>query len=104
MLPGLFLPDDQPILLNPSQVGKLQNDLASVEGNMLVFSEMLASLIPGQEEADDLELLRELSSTCREMQQRIVELLDKVANDEITAHLLKVNDDLNNVFLRYVAQ
>ncbi len=71
-----------------------------VEGNMSVLSEMLAEMCPGQEKPADLELLRELYSTCRSMQQRLVELVDRVANDEITAHLLKINDDLNNLFLR----
>lgn len=67
---------------------------------MSVLSEMLAEMSPGQENPADLELLRELYSTCRNMQQRLVELVDRVANDEITAHLLKINDDLNNLFLR----
>jgi hypothetical protein len=71
-----------------------------VEGNMSVLSEMLAEMSPGQENPADLELLRELYSTCRNMQQRLVELVDRVANDEITAHLLKINDDLNILCLR----
>jgi hypothetical protein len=79
---------------------KLQHELSMVEGNMSVLSEMLAEMSPGQENPADLELLRELYSTCRNMQQRLVELVDRVANDEITAHLLKINDDLNNLFLR----
>ena len=68
---------------------------------MSVLSEMLAEMCPGQEKPADLELLRELYATCRNMQARLVELVDRVANDEITAHLLKINDDLNNLFLRY---
>lgn len=35
------------------------------------------------------------------MQQRIVELIGRVNNDEITAELLRLNDELNNMFLRY---
>lgn len=35
------------------------------------------------------------------MQQRLVELIEQLSNDEITAELLRINDDLNNLFLRY---
>jgi len=35
------------------------------------------------------------------MQGRIVELIGKVNNDEITAELLRINDELNNMFLRH---
>lgn len=36
------------------------------------------------------------------MQERIVELLAKLPDGELTEQLLLVNDDLNNVFLRLV--
>lgn len=38
---------------------------------------------------------------CREMQQRIVKLIGRVNHDEITAELLRLNDELNNLFLRH---
>ncbi|XP_059353403.1 TOM1-like protein 2 isoform X2 [Daphnia carinata] len=103
-LPGVdssAISANQSITLSGPQLTKLQHELSVVEGNMSVLSEMLAEMSPGQENPADLELLRELYSTCRTMQQRLVDLVDRVANDEITAHLLKINDDLNNLFLRY---
>ena len=35
------------------------------------------------------------------MQQRVVDLIGKLAHDEMTAELLRINDELNNLFLRY---
>lgn len=35
------------------------------------------------------------------MQERLVELISKLSNDELTGELLRINDDLNNLFLRY---
>lgn len=62
---------------------------------------MLAELKPGQEDPTEYQLLTELASTCKEMRGRIVELIGKVNNDEITAELLRLNDELNNAFLIY---
>jgi hypothetical protein len=45
--------------------------------------------------------LQELHRTCRAMQQRVMELISCVSNEEVTEELLHVNDDLNNIFLRY---
>jgi len=96
------LSTSETMTLNSTQLTKLQRDLSIVEGNMTVLSEMLSELSPGQEHPTDLDLLRELYTTCRAMQQRLVELIDRVADDRMTAHLLKINDDLNNLFLRLV--
>lgn len=35
------------------------------------------------------------------MQQRLVELINKLPNDGLFEELLRINDDLNNLFLRY---
>uniref|UniRef100_A0A2L2YGE7 Putative cytosolic sorting protein gga2/tom1 n=1 Tax=Parasteatoda tepidariorum TaxID=114398 RepID=A0A2L2YGE7_PARTP len=87
--------------LEPHQVEKLKNELEIVQGNMRVFGEMLTELTPGKEHQSDLELLRDLCKTCQNMQGRLVELLDKVGNEKITEDLLLVNDELNNLFMRY---
>ncbi|KAM9305778.1 TOM1-like protein 2 [Gastrophryne carolinensis] len=90
-----------PITANSEQIGRLRSELDIVRGNTKVMSEMLTEMTPGQEDASDLELLQDLNRTCRAMQQRIVELISRVSNEEVTEELLHVNDDLNNVFLRY---
>uniref|UniRef100_A0A7N8WR07 Target of myb1 like 2 membrane trafficking protein n=1 Tax=Mastacembelus armatus TaxID=205130 RepID=A0A7N8WR07_9TELE len=83
------------------QIARLRSELDIVRGNIKVMSEMLTEMVPGQEDASDLELLQELNRTCRAMQQRVVELISRVSNEEVTEELLHVNDDLNNIFLRY---
>ncbi|XP_004453306.2 TOM1-like protein 2 isoform X1 [Dasypus novemcinctus] len=90
-----------PIMASSEQIARLRSELDVVRGNTKVMSEMLTEMVPGQEDSSDLELLQELNRTCRAMQQRIVELISRVSNEEVTEELLHVNDDLNNVFLRY---
>uniref|UniRef100_S4RVM1 Target of myb1 like 2 membrane trafficking protein n=1 Tax=Petromyzon marinus TaxID=7757 RepID=S4RVM1_PETMA len=98
------VPQPQPdgsITPTPEQISKLRAELEVVQGNIKVMSEMLNEVVPGQENSSDLELLQELNGTCRTMQRRVMELISRVASEPITEELLLVNDDLNNVFLRY---
>ncbi|XP_036003993.1 TOM1-like protein 2 isoform X2 [Fundulus heteroclitus] len=90
-----------PVAVSPEQIARLRSELDIVRGNIKVMSEMLTELVPGQEDAPELELLQELNRTCHAMQQRVVELISRVSNEEVTEELLHVNDDLNNIFLRY---
>ncbi|XP_078286791.1 TOM1-like protein 2 isoform X2 [Rhinoraja longicauda] len=108
--PALFPVSEQPIPvaaseggITPSleQVAKLRSELDVVNGNVKVMSEMLTEMVPGQEDPSDLELLQELNRTCRAMQQRILDLVSRVTNEPVTEDLLHVNDNLNNIFLRY---
>jgi len=86
---------------SPQQIAKIRKDISVVDGNIKVFSEMLTELNPSSCDPGDTELMQELNRTCRAMQQRVVELLEQVGSEEITVELLRVNDDLNNIFLRY---
>ncbi|XP_050029465.1 target of Myb1 membrane trafficking protein isoform X2 [Dermacentor andersoni] len=90
-----------PVGLTPEQLNKLRKELDIVQRNMTVFGEMLTELVPGQEQHSEWELLQELQKTCHAMQTRVVELINKVANEEVTGELLRINDDMNNLFLRY---
>ena len=89
--------------INPSQeqMSKLKNELSVVTSNIKVMGDMLTELDPSNVDPSDLELLQELNRTNRQMQQRLVDLLDKIGNEEVTNELLRINDDINNVFLRY---
>ncbi|XP_021113993.1 target of Myb protein 1 isoform X2 [Heterocephalus glaber] len=95
------LPGDTAITPTPEQIGKLRRELELVTGNVRVMSEMLTELAPTQAEPADLELLQELHRTCRAMQQRLLELIPHISNEQLTEELLMVNDNLNNVFLRH---
>ncbi|OQV25042.1 TOM1-like protein 2 [Hypsibius exemplaris] len=90
-----------PVNLTPEQLAKMRNEVDVVKGNLQVFTEMLGEMKPGQEDPDDLQLLIDLHQTIRAMQDRIVQLLGAVNNEEVTAELLVVNDDMNSLFLRY---
>ncbi|KAJ8978560.1 hypothetical protein NQ317_012083 [Molorchus minor] len=87
--------------LTPEQRAKLQSELDVVQSNMSVLSEMLFEVKPGEEQPDELELLQELNNVCHSMQERLVELINKLPNDGLFEELLRINDDLNNLFLRY---
>ncbi|KAL0271234.1 UNVERIFIED_CONTAM: hypothetical protein PYX00_008394 [Menopon gallinae] len=89
------------VSLNPDQICKLTSEVQVVQRNMTVLSEMLNELVPGKEEPDEWELMKELYSTCQAMQERVVELISQISDDDIRADLLGVNDGLNNLFLRY---
>jgi len=83
------------------QIAKIRRDLAVTQQNMCIFGEMLTELTPGQEHPEDRTLFDQLHGACRTMQTRLVELIDKVDDDKLTADLLEVNDNMNNLFLRY---
>ena len=94
--------------LDEQLIVKLRSELDVVQGNMRVLAEMLAHLTSPEESAEnrqpepaDLGLLQQLYATCKAMQERVVELIGRLVDDEMTAELLRINDELNNLFLRY---
>lgn len=89
------------VVSGPDRVAKLRSELGTVQQNCRVFGEILTELSSGAGNPDDIELLEDLNSTCRQMQKRIVELLETCEIEQVTEDLLTVNDELNNVFLRY---
>lgn len=93
--------NDGPVSLSTEQEQKLRSELSLVKGNLTVMTEMLNEMVPGQSKADDTELLKQLYSVCKKMQIRVVELIPQLMNEQFVEELLVVNDDLNNVFIRY---
>ncbi|XP_016364939.1 target of Myb protein 1 isoform X2 [Sinocyclocheilus rhinocerous] len=86
---------------SPEEKRKLRSELDLVKGNLSIMTEMLNHVKPGETSASDAELLQQLYSVCKQMQQRVVELIPNLSEDEMIGELLLVNDDLNNAFIRY---
>jgi len=87
--------------LSERQVAKLNEDLRRTEETILVLSQLLSELTPGQEDPEDVALMQELSVSCKAMQGRVMELLQILEERNTVQRLLDINDNFNNVFIRY---
>ena len=84
------------VTCNAEQLAKVRGDLAIVDQNAQLLSELVASLAPEQR-ANDSDLIPDIAKTCRAMQERILELCQQISNEDLIGELLYQNDLLNDV-------
>ncbi|XP_023869086.1 target of Myb1 membrane trafficking protein isoform X3 [Salvelinus sp. IW2-2015] len=85
----------------PNRVKKLKTDLGVVRGNLTVMSDMMSQLDPATAKHSDKELLQELYAACKDMQDKIMELVPRLSEEKLTEELLVANDEINATFTRY---
>uniref|UniRef100_A0A1A8G851 Target of myb1 (Chicken) n=1 Tax=Nothobranchius korthausae TaxID=1143690 RepID=A0A1A8G851_9TELE len=85
----------------PSQVTKLKTELGVVRGNLTTMSEMMSQLDPVMVKQADMELLEQLYTVCKEMQDRIVKIIPRLNEEKLIQELLAANDEMNTAFTCY---
>ncbi|XP_048847496.1 target of Myb protein 1-like isoform X2 [Brienomyrus brachyistius] len=84
-----------------SEVEKLRVELDTVRGNLTLMSALMSQLEPDRARPADMELLQQLYSVCKRMQDRVVQLIPVVSEESLMEELLKANDELNATFVSY---
>ncbi|XP_054616142.1 target of Myb protein 1 isoform X2 [Dunckerocampus dactyliophorus] len=84
----------------PNQVKALKTELGVVRSNLTMMSDMMSQLDPVTIKQADMELL-ELYTVCKEMQDRIVQIVPKLSEEKLIEELLATNDEMNTAFSRY---
>ncbi|GMT36100.1 hypothetical protein PFISCL1PPCAC_27397, partial [Pristionchus fissidentatus] len=103
-IPSEVMPtNERSMAINPTedQMTKMRKDIDVVNVNLKVLREMLTEITPGRDSADELELIKEIHQSSKAMQQRVLELIRVIANEQVTFELLVVNDEFNAVFDKY---
>ncbi|XP_072299584.1 target of Myb1 membrane trafficking protein isoform X3 [Eucyclogobius newberryi] len=86
---------------NHKEVQQLKTELAVVRSNLTTMSEMMSQLDPVTVKQADTELLEQLYSVCKEMQEKIVKVVPRLSEERLIEELLATNDEMNTAFSRY---
>ncbi|XP_008283841.1 target of Myb1 membrane trafficking protein [Stegastes partitus] len=87
--------------LTPSQIKTLKTELGVVRCNLTTMSDMMSQLDPVTVKQADMELLEQLYTVCKEMQDRIVKIVPRLSEEKLIEELLATNDEMNTAFTRY---
>lgn len=93
-----------PKVIEGELYNKICRDLETVQTSVTVFKNILDQFDTNESEANSEEnwlLMETLDVSCKQMKERIVDLITKVANEDLTVELLRLNDELNFVFERF---
>ncbi|KAM9745996.1 target of Myb1 membrane trafficking protein isoform 4-T4 [Menidia menidia] len=85
----------------PKKVQKLKTELGVVRSNLTTMSDMMSQLDPVTVKQADMELLEQLYTVCKDMQDRIVKIIPRLSEEQLIEELLAANDEMNTAFTRY---
>ncbi|XP_030591418.1 target of Myb1 membrane trafficking protein isoform X4 [Archocentrus centrarchus] len=85
----------------PKKVKKLKAELGVVRSNLTMMSDLMSQLDPVTVKQADMELLEQLYTVCKEMQDRIVKIVPRLSEEKLIEELLATNDEMNSAFSRY---
>ncbi|XP_041672785.1 target of Myb protein 1 isoform X5 [Cheilinus undulatus] len=85
----------------PKKVKKLKAELGVVRTNLTMMSDMMSQLDPVTVKQADMELLEQLYTVCKDMQERIVKIVPRLSEEKLIEELLATNDEMNTTFTRY---
>ncbi|XP_016895852.1 target of Myb1 membrane trafficking protein isoform X6 [Cynoglossus semilaevis] len=86
---------------SPSQVKQLKTELGVVRSNLTTMSDLMTQLDPVTVKQADMELLQQLYTVCKEMQERIVTVVPRLSEEKLIQELLETNDQMNSTFNHY---
>ncbi|XP_027897581.1 target of Myb1 membrane trafficking protein isoform X4 [Xiphophorus couchianus] len=93
--------DGYPSAQAPKKVKMLKTELGVVRSNLSTMSDMMSQLDPVTAKQADMELLEQLYTVCKEMQDRIVKIIPRLSEEKLIEELLATNDEMNTAFTRY---
>ncbi|KAM6913788.1 target of Myb1 membrane trafficking protein isoform 3-T3 [Lycodopsis pacificus] len=85
----------------PSQIKQLKTELGVARSNLTMMSDMMSQLDPLTVKQADMELLEQLYTVCKELQDRIVKVVPRLSEELLIEELLAANDEMNTAFTRY---